>query len=105
MPRLRVTPNATALLRQLTKVPDRALERALGMSPAALAECAEAAIRIPTDLLAAEPGQPQPVFSFILGANSRRTPSGSQKRNSHLKEALRNSFCGMTTGVCPMFAT
>ena len=38
---------AAALLRQLTKVPDRAFERALGISPAALAECAEAATRFP----------------------------------------------------------
>ena len=75
---------AAALLRQLTKVPDRGFERALGMSPAALAECAEAAIRLPADLQATAPGRPQPVFNFILGANSRRTPSGSQKRNSHL---------------------
>jgi hypothetical protein len=74
---------AAALLRQLTKGPDRAFERALGMSPAALAECAEAATRIPADLQAA-PGQAQPVFNFILGASSRRTPSGSQKRNGHL---------------------
>src|ERR1700677_941246 len=35
---------AAALFRQL---PDRAFERTLGMSPAALVECAEAAIRIP----------------------------------------------------------
>jgi predicted metal-dependent hydrolase len=75
---------AAALLRQLAKVPTRAFERALGMSPAALAECAEAATRIPADLQATAPGRPQPVFNFILGANSRRTPSGSQKRNSHL---------------------
>ena len=75
---------AAAQLRQLMNVPDRAFERALGMSPAALAECAEAAIRIPADLQATAPGQPQAVFNFILGANSRRTPSGSQKRNSHL---------------------
>jgi predicted metal-dependent hydrolase len=75
---------AAALLRQLAKVPNRAFERALGMSPAALAECAEAATRIPADLQATAPGRPQPVFNFILGANSRRTPSGSQKRNSHL---------------------
>jgi hypothetical protein len=38
---------AAALFRQL---PDLAFERALGMSPAALAECAEAAIRIPSNL-------------------------------------------------------
>jgi Domain of unknown function (DUF309) len=75
---------AAALFRQLTKVPDRAFERALGMSPAALAECAEAATRIPADLQAAALGQPQPVFNFILGANSRRTPSRSQNRNGHL---------------------
>jgi len=75
---------AAALLRQLMKVPDRAFERALGMSPAALAECAEAATRIPADLEATAPGQPQPVFNFILGPNSHWRPSGSQKRNGHL---------------------
>jgi hypothetical protein len=64
---------AAALFRQL---PDRAFERALGMSPAALAECAEVATRIPAELQATAPGQPQPVFNFILGANSRRSPSG-----------------------------
>jgi hypothetical protein len=48
------------------------------MSPATLAECAEAATRIPADLQATAPGQPQPVFNFILGANSRRTPSGGK---------------------------
>jgi hypothetical protein len=75
---------AAALLRQLMNVPDRAFERALGMSPAALAECAEAAIRLPADLQATAPGQPQPVFNFILGPNSRGRPSGSQERNGHL---------------------
>jgi hypothetical protein len=75
---------AAALLRQLTKVPDRAFERALGMSPAALAECAEAATGIPADSQATAPGQPQPVFNFILGPNSRGRASGSQKGNGHL---------------------
>ena len=75
---------AAALLRQLTKVPDRAFERALGMSPAELAEYAEAATRIPADLQPTAPGQPQPVFNVILGTNSRRMSSGSQKRNGHL---------------------
>ena len=75
---------AAALLRRLMKVPDRAFERALGMSPATLAEYAEAATRRPADSQETVPGRPQPVFNFILGANSRRTPSGSQKRNSHL---------------------
>jgi hypothetical protein len=65
-------------------VPNRAFERALGMSPAALAECAEAATRIPADLQATAPGQPQAVFNFILGPKSGGRPSGSQKRNSHL---------------------
>ena len=68
---------AAALFRQLTNVPDRAFDRALGMSPAALAECAEAAIRIPADLQATAPGQPQLVFNFILGPDSRGRPSGS----------------------------
>jgi hypothetical protein len=72
---------AAALFRQL---PDRAFERALGISPAALAECAEAAIRIPADLQATAPGQPQPVCNFILGPNSRGRPSGSQERNGDL---------------------
>jgi predicted metal-dependent hydrolase len=75
---------AATLLRQLMKVPDRAFESALGMSPAALAEFAEAATRIPAELQATAPEQPQPVFNFILGANSRGSPSGSQKRNGHL---------------------
>jgi predicted metal-dependent hydrolase len=74
---------AAARLRQLMKVPDRAFERALGMSPAALADCAEVATRIPADLQTTAPGQPQPMFNFILGANSRGSPSGSQKRNGH----------------------
>ena len=72
---------AAALFRQR---PDRAFERALGMSPAALAECAEAATRIPADLQATAPGQPQPVFNFVLGSDSRGKPSGLQKRNGHL---------------------
>ena len=73
---------AAALFRRLMKVPDRAFERALGMSPATLAGYAEAATRIPADLQATAPGQPQPVFNFILGSNSRGRRSGSQKRNS-----------------------
>jgi Domain of unknown function (DUF309) len=79
---VRHTGRAAALLRRLMKLPDRAFERALGMSPAALAEYAEAASRIPAALQATAPGQPQPVFNFILGSNSRGRPSGSQKRNS-----------------------
>jgi hypothetical protein len=63
---------AASLFRQLTKVPDRAFERALGMSPARLAECAEAATKMPDDSEATAPGQPQPVFTLILGPNSGR---------------------------------
>ena len=64
---LRHAGRAAALLRRLCK-PDRAFEGALVMSPAALAEYAEAAARIPADFQATAPGQPQPVFNFILGA-------------------------------------
>ena len=75
---------AAALLRQLMKVPDSAFERALGMSLATLAECAEAVTGIPAELQATPPGQPQSMFNFILGPNSRGNPSGSQKGNGHL---------------------
>jgi hypothetical protein len=81
---VRHTGRAAALLRRLMKVPDRAFERALGISPVALAEYAEAASRIPAALQATALGQPQPVFNFILGSNSRGRPSRSQKRNRHL---------------------
>jgi Domain of unknown function (DUF309) len=75
---------AAALLRQLTIVPDRAFERALGMSPATLAEYAEVVARIPAELQATPPAQPQSVFNIILGPNSRDSASGSQKRNGRL---------------------
>ena len=75
---------AAALLRRLMKVPDRAFEGALGMSPAALAEYAEAAARIPAGLQAAAPGQPHPVFDFVLGSNTRGRRSESRERSSHL---------------------
>ncbi|WP_292338084.1 DUF309 domain-containing protein [Mesorhizobium sp.] len=61
---------AAALLRRLMNAPDRTIERALGMSPAVLAEHAEAAARIPAALQTPPPGQPQAVFDFILGSNS-----------------------------------
>jgi hypothetical protein len=62
---------AAALFRQLMKVPDLAFERALGMSSATLAECAEAATRFPVELCATAPGEPEPVFNFILGQDAR----------------------------------
>ncbi|MER9877382.1 DUF309 domain-containing protein [Mesorhizobium sp. M0195] len=71
---------AAALLRRLMNAPDRAIERALGMSLTVLAEQAEAAARIPAALQAT---QPQAVFDFILGSRSRGMPIRSQKRNSH----------------------
>lgn len=71
---------AAALLRRLMKVPELAFERALGMSPAALAEYAEAAAKTHAALQATAPGQPQPVFNFILGSNSHGRPSGQVSR-------------------------
>jgi hypothetical protein len=84
--KIRERKNAAAArhAKRAAALPDRAFERALGMSPAALAECAEAATRIPADLHAAAPGQPQPVFNFTLGPNSWGRPSGSQEKNGHL---------------------
>jgi hypothetical protein len=70
---------AAVLLRQLMKGPHRVFERALGMSPAALADCADAAARLPATLQAIAPGEPQPVFEFVLGSRSRRRPTGSRK--------------------------
>ena len=67
---------AAALLRRLMIVPELAFERALGMSPAALAEYAETAAKTHAALQATAPGQPQPVFNFILGSNSHGRPSG-----------------------------
>ena len=75
---------AAALLRRLMKVPDRAFEGALGMSPAALAEYAEAGARIPAGLQATAPGQPHPVFDFVLGSNTRGRRSELRERSSHL---------------------
>jgi hypothetical protein len=56
--------------------------RALGMSPAALAEQVKAAARIPATLQVTALGQPKPVFDFILGSSSGRKVSQTAKRNS-----------------------
>ena len=61
-----------------------AFEGALGMSPAALAEYAEAAASIPAGLQSTAPGRPYPVFDFVLGLNTRGKRSGSRERSSHL---------------------
>ena len=71
---------AAALLRRLMKVPELAFERTLGMSPAALAEYAETAAKTHAALQATAPGQPQPVFNFILGSNSHGRPSEQVSR-------------------------
>ena len=71
---------AAALLRRLMKVPELAFERALGMSPAALAEYVETAAKTHAALQATAPGQPQPVFNFIIGPNSPGRPSGQVSR-------------------------
>ncbi|MER8671380.1 hypothetical protein NKH45_30210 [Mesorhizobium sp. M1156] len=63
---------AAALLRRLMNTADHTFEHALGMSPAALAEYAEAAARIPAALQATALGQPQSVFGFILGRSARK---------------------------------
>ncbi|TPI27602.1 DUF309 domain-containing protein [Mesorhizobium sp. B3-2-1] len=74
---------AAALLRRLNTA-DHTFERALGMSPAGLADHAEAAVRTPAGLQVTVLGQPQPVFDFILGPSSGDRPNGSQKRrNGH----------------------
>ncbi|WP_292676278.1 DUF309 domain-containing protein [Mesorhizobium sp.] len=72
---------AAALLRRLNTA-DHTFERALGTSPAALAEYAEAAARIPAALRATALGQPQPVFDFILGPSSGERPISSQNKQS-----------------------
>ncbi|WP_348629848.1 hypothetical protein [Mesorhizobium sp. M7A.F.Ca.US.010.02.1.1] len=56
---------AARLFRQVVMMPSRLFETALGMTPAALAECAEAAV--PSRILPEpKPDQPEPVFDFIL---------------------------------------
>ncbi|MER8948066.1 DUF309 domain-containing protein [Mesorhizobium sp. M0809] len=56
---------AAALFRQVVTMPSRLFETALGMTPAALAEYAEAAVTSRV-LPEPKPDQPEPVFDFIL---------------------------------------
>ncbi|WP_292502028.1 DUF309 domain-containing protein [Mesorhizobium sp.] len=81
---------AAALLRRLTNTAEHTFEHALGMSPAALAEHAEAAARIAAALPATALGQPQPVFDFILGPSSGGRPINSQKDKQSSVEDGRN---------------
>ena len=58
---------AASLLNRLPETSGNPFESALGMSPSTLAEYAEAAARNRAVLEEAPSGQPQPVFSFVLG--------------------------------------
>lgn len=69
-PAVRHAGRAAGLLHRLTDTTNHTFERALGMSPPALAEQAKAAARIPATLQATALGQPLPVFDFILGPSS-----------------------------------
>jgi uncharacterized protein len=61
---------AAALFRQVVTVSGGLFEKALGMTPAALAEYAEAAVASPAVLQEPMPGQPEPVFDFVLAPKS-----------------------------------
>ncbi|MER8480813.1 MULTISPECIES: DUF309 domain-containing protein [unclassified Mesorhizobium] len=61
---------AAALFRRVAPLPSRPFEAALGMTPAALAVHAEAATTFPAVLREPMPGQPEPVFDFILAPKS-----------------------------------
>ncbi|WP_367226897.1 DUF309 domain-containing protein [Mesorhizobium sp.] len=64
---IRHSGRAAGLLHDLQETAGHDFERALGMSPAALAARARATASIAPTLQASAPGQPQPVFDFILG--------------------------------------
>jgi hypothetical protein len=66
-PAMRHAGRAAGLLRQLSKDPDNRFSQALAMSPAMLAHMAEASASAPPALQATVPGQPEPVFDFVLG--------------------------------------
>ncbi len=66
-PAMRHAGRAAGLFRQLSKVPHEAFSQALGMSPAMLADRAEASASVPPVLRTTGPGQPEPVYDFILG--------------------------------------
>ncbi|WP_084569638.1 DUF309 domain-containing protein [Mesorhizobium sp. LNHC229A00] len=57
---------AAGLFRQVVRVPGGLWEKALGMTPAALAEHAQAIVAYPVVLREPKPAQPEPVFDFIL---------------------------------------
>lgn len=57
---------AALQFRRLMKGSHRAFEAAIGISPATLADYAEAAARRPAPLQDMAPGEPEPVFDFVL---------------------------------------
>ncbi|WP_080646149.1 DUF309 domain-containing protein [Rhizobium leguminosarum] len=66
-PAMRHARRAGALLRDLTTAPHDHLSYALGMSPGLLADLAESTVEVMPSLLITVPGQPEPVFHFVLG--------------------------------------
>ena len=70
VPAARHAGRAAALFRQVMRVKDPGFETALGMSPAVLAEYAEAAGAARAVLRAPMPAQAEPVFGFMLGQKS-----------------------------------
>ncbi|MBW9052862.1 DUF309 domain-containing protein [Rhizobium mesosinicum] len=66
-PAMRHAGRAAGLFRQLPKVPHDAFSQALGMSLTTLADKAEASVSVAPVLRMTTPGQPEPVYDFILG--------------------------------------
>lgn len=82
---LRHAGRAAALFRRLMTAQHRDFARALGISPAALADHAQATARTPAVLKSAVPGHPESVFDFILGSKScprQGSLRESRRRNS-----------------------
>lgn len=69
-PAMRHAGRAAGLFRQLSKAPHDGFSQALGVSPAMLADRAEASANAPRVLQTIGQGEPEPVYDFILG-NSR----------------------------------
>ncbi len=67
VPAMRHAGRAGALLRELPKAPDDKFSHALGMSPALLADLANATADTTPALRMTAQEQPEPVFDFVLG--------------------------------------
>lgn len=79
-PAMRHAGRAAGLFRQLSKIPHDAFSHALGMSLAMLADIAEASVNAPPVLRVTMPGQPEPVYDFILGSDCGLTRRASVGR-------------------------